>query len=187
MKSKLFLLIFIALSQWHCAKKSENNNTTISAKPEKALPVILQKGVTDCGPVCLEMVAKYHNIECNLERLKQLSKVNEEGTSMKGLSEAADSIGLTNFGVQANFEQLQSEFPLPAIAYWNNAHFIVVYQVDADKVMAIDPAVGKVQFNKADFCTSWYTSALDDSKEKSKGLLLLLDKKEDVKNRAEGK
>lgn len=68
---------------------------------QKEFPVYLQENTSDCGPVCLKMIGEYYGIRYEINRLRQLSgTVDDTGTSLLGLSEAADSIGLKNLGVQ---------------------------------------------------------------------------------------
>lgn len=138
---------------------------------EENFPIILQKGDMDCGPVCLQMVCEYYGKNVDLDKLKRISKLDDEGTSLFGLSEAADSVGLHNLGVELPYNDIV-EAPLPAIAYWEGNHFIVVYKVSKDSIWVADPAIGTVEYSKEEFCQSW--SKLD-SKDPNSGVLLLIE------------
>src|SRR5690554_3237591 len=101
----------------------------------------------DCGPTCLQMVAKHYGRKYSLESLRQKSGINREGVSLLGISEAAENVGLRTVGAKITWEQLKNQAPLPCIIYWNQVHFVVVYQVKNDNVYIADPAKGKVVYS----------------------------------------
>lgn len=122
----------------------------------------------DCGPTCLRMVAKYYGKIISLQALRERAQTTREGSSILGLSYAAESIGFRTLGVKVSFEQLIADATFPCIAYWNQAHFIVVYKVKQDTVFVADPSHGLLKYTKAEFLKSW----VGDSHQ---GILLLLE------------
>jgi len=70
------------------------------------------------------MVAAYYGRIYSLENLREKSLITREGTSMLGISEAAENIGFRTTGVKVSFEELKSA-PLPCIVHWNQQHFVV--------------------------------------------------------------
>ena len=48
---------------------------------------------------------------------------------MLGISDAAESIGLRTQGVRINLQQLIEDVTLPCILYWNQNHFVVLYDI----------------------------------------------------------
>lgn len=44
---------------------------------------------SDCGAACLAMIASHFGINLNIAKIRQLAGTDAEGTSLKGLSEAA--------------------------------------------------------------------------------------------------
>ncbi|MHA7060294.1 cysteine peptidase family C39 domain-containing protein [Aquimarina sp. M1] len=163
MKIRLLLLISIIIVQLGC---------TDSVKGQE-FPIILQDKPIQCGPVCLKMVSKYYGKDIALKELEKLSGMTDSGTSLLGLSEAAESIGLKNLGVKISFEQLSNEVPLPAILHWNNNHYIVVYKVSQNKVWVADPQLGKIEYSKKEFCNSWLKGEIATATE---GIALLVEK-----------
>ena len=65
----------------------------------------------------------------NYNKLRNLSETTREGSSLLGLSDAAEALGFRTLGIKISFETLQNESPLPCIVHWNNQHFVVVYKI----------------------------------------------------------
>ena len=83
----------------------------------------------DCGPTCLQMVAKHYGKSYSLQYLRSRSFIAKSGVSMLGISDAAESIGFRTRGYRLTWEQLRDEVPLPCIVHWNQRHFVVVYEI----------------------------------------------------------
>jgi ATP-binding cassette subfamily B protein len=109
----------------------------------------------DCGPTCLRMIAKHYGRNYQMETLRKKSGINREGVSLLGISEAAEEIGFRTVGAKLKWDQLQKEAPLPCVVYWDQVHFVVVYQIKGDKVYVADPAKGKITYSKSDFLQNW--------------------------------
>lgn len=143
------LLFFITTSPLLSCSGQTNNDD---------FPLILQENSYECGPVCLKMIGDYYGLRFELDTLISLSGTDSTGVSLLGLSIAADSMGLKNLGVQISFEALIKEAPLPAIVHWNTNHFVIVYKANHKKVWVADPASGKVEYSKEEFCNHWLQS-----------------------------
>ncbi len=92
-------------------------------------PLFKQLDSMDCGPTCLQMVAKHYNKTYSLQSLRSKSFITKSGVSMLGISDAAESIGFRTRGYRLTWEQLRDEVPLPCIVHWNQRHFVVVYKI----------------------------------------------------------
>jgi hypothetical protein len=92
-------------------------------------PYFTQLDSMDCGPTCLQMVAKYYGKSYSLQYLRSRSYITKSGVSMLGISDAAESIGFRTRGYSLTWEQLRDEVPLPCIVHWNQRHFVVVYDI----------------------------------------------------------
>ncbi|SHF59137.1 peptidase domain-containing ABC transporter [Dysgonomonas macrotermitis] len=127
----------------------------------RKFPLYKQHDAMDCGPTCLRMIAAFYGKHFSLERLRQKARLTKEGVSLLGISEAAESLGFRTMGVSISFEQL-CEAPLPCIVYWNQEHFLVVYDIKQGKngtqVYVADPAGGKLKFTKEEFSKSWIST-----------------------------
>jgi ATP-binding cassette subfamily B protein len=133
----------------------------------------------DCGPACLRMVAAYYGRIYSLENLREKSLITREGTSMLGISEAAENIGFRSTGVKVSFEELKTA-PLPCIVHWNQQHFLVVYDIKEKRgkeiVYIADPAAGKFEYTREEFCRCWISSKNEN---KDIGVALLLESSPD--------
>ena len=54
----------------------------------------------DCGPTCLRMVAKHYGKSYSLPFLREKCYIDKAGVSLKGISEAAELIGLRSLAVK---------------------------------------------------------------------------------------
>lgn len=122
----------------------------------------------DCGPTCLRMVAKYYGKSITLQHLRSLSKTTREGSSLLGISDAAEKIGFRTLGIKVSYEKLVEDAPLPCIAHWNQNHFVVIYKIRKDNVYIADPGHGLLKYKKEEFLKSWQS-------DHHEGILLLLE------------
>lgn len=116
--------------------------------------IILQQDEMDCGPSCLWMVAKSYKKKVTIEVLRKLTNVRRDGCSFDDLTRAASVLGFKTLLVKIEFDVLQ-DAPLPAIAFWNEYHFVVIYKVTKRYIYVADPALGRVIYSKREFLKSW--------------------------------
>jgi ATP-binding cassette, subfamily B, bacterial len=137
----------------------------------KRFPISYQLDAQDCGPACLEMIARHHGRTYSKQFIKESAQQDRQGTSMASIARAAEQIGFRTLAVRISFEDLREKAPLPCIAFWSHGHFVVVYQVEGDRVYIADPAAGLVSYTKAEFEHCWLT----DTGERDWGIILLLE------------
>ncbi len=139
----------------------------------KDFPFYKQLDETDCGAACLRMIARYYGKFYSLEYLRDLTFVDRQGVSLLGISDAAEAIGLHTLGVRISYERLIDDIPLPAIAYWRQSHFIVVFKANKTHVWVGDPAATQVyRITKAEFLDGWIVGQQNGE---SVGVLLLME------------
>lgn len=138
----------------------------------RKFPIYKQTEAKDCGPTCIKMVAKYYGKVINTQQLRDLSETTREGSSLLGLSEAAETIGFRTLGVQLSYKKLV-EAPLPAILHWNNEHYVVVYKIKNDTVYIADPAHGRITLTVTEFLNQWIGA--NASKDTEEGIVLLIE------------
>jgi len=94
--------------------------------------------------------------------------------SLRDITECAAAIGLDSAAVQVNPDNL-ANMPLPAILYWQQRHFVVLYKTDAKrkKFYVADPAQGKLVYGEKDFYKYWTTGG-----EKNIGVAILFETNE---------
>jgi ATP-binding cassette subfamily B protein len=129
----------------------------------------------DCGPACLQMIARHHGKKYRLTTLREKCYITRDGVSLLGVSDAAEAIGFNVLGAQLTFEQLANEAPLPCIVHWNQRHFVVVYNIRKKRgkelIYLADPAHGKLTLPKDEFIKSW----LAGNETRDAGICLLLE------------
>jgi len=122
-------------------------------------PYYAQQSASDCGAACLVMVGRYWGKQFSLNRLRELARVNRSGSLLKGLVNAAETLGFVTRPVKASLDQLAKQ-QLPAIAHWEGNHYIVVYEIKGDRVIVGDPAWGQRTLTAREFQAGWTDYAL---------------------------
>lgn len=131
----------------------------------KRFPYYRQLDAMDCGPTCLRMIAEHYGKSFSLDFLRGKSHISREGVSAKGISVAAENIGMRTMAVKLPFESPDESTPgllnapLPCIVHWNQQHFIVVYKTDKKHVWIADPAEGKFKLTHSEFKKSWFSDS----------------------------
>ncbi len=129
-------------------------------------PTYLQQSATDCGAACLVMIGRYWGKNFSISRLRDIANVDRNGSSLRGLAAAAESIGFATRPVQASLDKL-AEQTLPAIAHWEGNHYVVVYEISPKRVIIGDPAIGQRKLSPKNFQAGWtgYTLLLQPTVE----------------------
>lgn len=122
----------------------------------KRFPVEYQMDSQDCGPACLKIIAKYFGKYYSLQFLRDRCCMTKEGVSLRDLSMGAESIGLRTLSIRCTIKELVNDVPFPAIVFWNNNHFIVVYGADKKYIWVSDPAKGRLKYTHEEFMNGWY-------------------------------
>jgi ATP-binding cassette, subfamily B, bacterial len=142
-------------------------------------PFYKQLNEKDCGPTCLKMIAKFYGRTVSLQTLRELSETTREGTSLNGLSAAAEQLGFRTLPGKLDFQQLQQQAPLPCLVHWNQVHFVVVYRIKRNTVYVADPAYGLLKYSKQEFLSQWIGPQTSDH---SLGIVLLFEPTEELNN-----
>ncbi|WP_126653481.1 peptidase domain-containing ABC transporter [Chryseobacterium aureum] len=141
---------------------------------KKKFPFYKQPDTKDCGPTCLRIVSKYYGKSISLQQIRNLSETTREGSSLLGLSDAAENLGFRSMGVQIDFNTLVEEVPFPCVAHWNKNHFVVVYKIDKNnKVYISDPSYGLITYTREEFIKSWIGENANENTEE--GIVLILE------------
>src|SRR5262249_25980164 len=116
-------------------------------------PIIRQHDATDCGPAVLAMIAAHHRHRISITRLRELAGTDRKGTTLAGLSTAAERVGFDPTAVRATQEALGG-VPLPAVAHFQN-HFVVLYKATRRRIIIGDPAKGLRKLSHGEFLKHW--------------------------------
>jgi ATP-binding cassette subfamily B protein len=136
-------------------------------------PFYKQPDAKDCGPTCIRIISKFYGKNITLQQIRNLSETTREGSSLLGLSDAAEKLGFKSLGVQIDFKTLKEEVPMPCIVHWNKVHFVVVYKIDKKgKIYISDPSYGLITYTKDEFIKFWIGENADENTEEGIALLL---------------
>lgn len=127
----------------------------------------------DCGPTCLRMITKFYGKNLSGEYLREIANLSRGGTSLGGLADAAEGVGMSSLALNIDFEALKNDLPLPCIAHWRQRHYIVVYGFKKDKVQIADPGFGLIDYTEQEFIKGWIPQK--NAQTDAEGVVLLLE------------
>lgn len=144
---------------------------------------IQQQDQSDCGVVCMQTILKYYESNFSLEKLREYSGTSKQSTTMLGLMQCGNKIGLDVKGYESSIEALK-ENKTPAILHTvfddKLQHYIVCfgYDIKKEKFIISNPSSLKIEFlTEKDLEIIW----------KSKALLLCKETSNIVKRKAKNK
>lgn len=120
--------------------------------------IVLQEGSKDCGAAALLSIIRYYGGDVSLDRLIDLTKTTKEGTNFYNIKEAANKIGLIGTGYRVEDILKLRELNEPFIAQIridSYFHFVVVYKMNDNKMLIMDPAKGRIEIDVFDFSNSF--------------------------------
>jgi ATP-binding cassette, subfamily C, bacterial len=123
----------------------------------KKYQVVLQQSEEDCGAACLATIAKFYGQNFTISRLRELVGTGQQGTTLLGLKQGAEAIGLNARSVRAASAILDKleEAPLPMIIHWQGYHWVVLYGKQGKQYAIADPGVGIRYISKEELAESW--------------------------------
>jgi ATP-binding cassette subfamily B protein len=131
-----------------------------------------QRDSIDCGAACLTMAARYHGRSLSLDHVRSLCTIDRQGASLLSLSRAAERIGFRVARVRATYDALAKHAPLPAIAHWDERHFVFIVGRAKGGLRIADPARGISIASEHEVRDHWTRG---DPSHSATGFLLLLE------------
>lgn len=118
---------------------------------------IKQEGLRDCGVCCLFNIIRYYGGYINIEKLRQMTQTNENGTSIYNLVKAANELGFNSKAYRCGINDFHSlTFPIIAFIKLNEFnHFVIVKSIGIDKINVFDPIRGDKVYEIDDFLNEW--------------------------------
>jgi ABC-type bacteriocin/lantibiotic exporter with double-glycine peptidase domain len=128
-------------------------------KRAPAVPYVQQLTATECGAACLAMVLGFHGKSVAVDKIRETTGVDRNGTTAASIVDAARWFGLRGRGVSVDIGDL--EYLEPAtILHWEFRHFVVFERLRADSVDIVDPALGRRRVPMDEFRGSFTGVAL---------------------------
>ncbi|WP_225585379.1 cysteine peptidase family C39 domain-containing protein [Flavobacterium sp. MDT1-60] len=107
---------------------------------------------SDCGVACLMSIIKLYQGNNTIEKIRELSGSNKQGTSLLGLYQAANKLGFTAEGCEADIQVLidhKKPVILHVLIEKQLNHYVVCYEYDGTKGFLIgDPGKGVFYLSK---------------------------------------
>ncbi len=119
---------------------------------------MLQDGYKECGAACLLSIIRYYGGNISINKLVELTNTTKIGTHFYNLREASILLGLESKAYKVDNINVLKELKMPFICQFinnNYEHFVVIYAVSKDKVVLMDPAVGKRILTKDEVSKLW--------------------------------
>ena len=142
------------------------------------MKLIPQHDQMDCGPACIAMISAFFGKKHRIDYIREISYLKRDGVSLRGISEAAEKIGLNTHASMLDLNTLDLEGTLPCVLHWNQNHFVVLYNHKKNiltgkyKYKIADPSYGLMSLNEEEFKSRWLT-------ENDKGVALFLNPTEE--------
>lgn len=111
-----------------------------------------------CGPACVTFCARWLGTDAETVAVAQLAEAAAAGTSLRGLEEAAATLGLEAKSYILKLRHLRSVgASTPGIARVDGDHFVVVWmpEREEDTVMVVDPPHTVEKVSLAAFGQRW--------------------------------
>ena len=131
---------------------------------------VLQQGQSDCGVACLLSVIRYYGGDNTLERLRELSGTSIQGTSLLGLQQAANTLGLDAEAFEVeDLEIFKKEATFPCILHViideKLEHYVTCFKAlpfgeGLGGVLVGDPASGIETWSEEKLLSVWKSRAV---------------------------
>ncbi|ELN9423405.1 peptidase domain-containing ABC transporter [Enterobacter ludwigii] len=110
------------------------------------VPLVHQTESSECGLACLAMICNHYGKNSNLISLRQHFNLSARGTTLAGMKEIAEQLGLASRCLSLELHELNS-LKIPCILHWDFNHFVVLVGVKQNRVILHDPARGRRTIN----------------------------------------
>ncbi|MDR1582398.1 MAG: hypothetical protein LBS55_03920, partial [Prevotellaceae bacterium] len=124
---------------------------------------VKQNNQSWCGLACLSMLTKYYGGEILQDKLLHISGTNVSGTTLLGLYQAANAIGLAAEGLEGTTNDLKT-LPAPAILHFTLEdgllHYVVYWGRCNHKFIISDPAKETIEMDEEALNAKWKSKML---------------------------
>lgn len=124
---------------------------------------VKQHDTRDCAAACMASVCNLYGLHISLLHMRELLKIDKNGTSMYALMEVANKVGFSCEVLQGNWQEfsgeiLERKICLPAICHMHIdglEHFVIVKKVTNKGIWIFDPAKGHIKYSLELFESQW--------------------------------
>jgi ATP-binding cassette subfamily B protein len=122
-----------------------------------------QQDQSDCGVACLLSIIKFHGGNSTIEKLRELSGTSKQGTTLLGLYQSANGLGLVAEGFEAelaHLKKLKEPCILHVLVEKDLEHYVVCYGYKNLRFIIGDPAKGIVYLTDNELSKIWLSKTL---------------------------
>lgn len=116
----------------------------------KKIKPIQQTEHSDCGLACTTMLLNYCDIPEKLNNLLTIYGVPKGGNNLFEMKKVLSDYGVETKAIKIELDSI-TPMILPAIAFWDSDHFVIVERINKRNVTIIDPEFGKQKLTFEDF------------------------------------
>lgn len=120
----------------------------------RKVPYIEQMQQTECGLCCIAMLLRYYKSNETLSLIRNELTVGRDGLRLSDLQTYLNNRNFNTHIYRATTEQIEN-LPLPAVAYWDKKHFVIVENINTKQVTIVDPAYGRLRLSIEEFTESY--------------------------------
>lgn len=120
----------------------------------RRFPHIRQVDEADCGAAAMAAVCRYFGARVSLARVRQHVGTGIDGTSLRGLADGAERLGLAARPMKVSPRNLDA-MPLPAVLHWQGNHWVVLFDIDGTHARISDPALGIRRVSRRELEEAW--------------------------------
>lgn len=117
--------------------------------------IVKQNGYKDCGPSCLLSIMKYYGVEASHEEVTMNLKTTREGTNAFNIINGSRLYGFDGYASHYSYDDIiNNKVTFPIICHCNKdnyLHFIVVYKVNKNSLIIMDPSSNIAKITKEKF------------------------------------
>lgn len=126
--------------------------------------IVKQNGYKDCGPACLLSIMRYYGLEASHEEISYIVKTDINGTNAYNMINGCRHYGFDGYGMHYSYEDIINEkITLPIICHVkinDMYHFIVIYKVNKNKLIIMDPSSSNQKISKEEFKEIYQNTSL---------------------------
>lgn len=123
-------------------------------KEVKRFNLVRQVSESDCAAACLTMICKHYGKDFTMGQIRELANLSTANITPAAVINGAERMGYSARTYALQFDDLKN-LKLPAIAGWEDYHYVVIYRVTTTEVFFADPAEGLKKLKKEEFIRSW--------------------------------
>jgi ABC-type bacteriocin/lantibiotic exporter with double-glycine peptidase domain/CRP-like cAMP-binding protein len=126
----------------------------LGLRRRRHVPHVRQLDAMDCGAACLSMACRAFGHPVPHSHIREVAGTAVDGTSLRGIERGGAAVGLEIRPLKVSRERLD-ELALPAIVHWRGVHWMVLDEVQRNRVHIADPSSSSKWIDRGNFLEHW--------------------------------